>query len=289
MTPTIGDFSAMTEEWTRSAIRLFKLAVVVIFVLLILGTIFGSLYIVDSGERGVLLTWGKVEPKSIEPGLHFKTPWMQTVEIFDVKTQKYEADSSAASRDLQTVHTTIAVNYNLRPDAVAIIYSELGRYYAERIIQPAVQEVVKASTAKFSAEELITNRGAVKDMIQRLLTERLARSHIEVEDIAIIDFEFSAAFKDAIEAKVTAEQQKLKAERDYQRTLIEANMTYVKADAEARALERQKSALTAELVELRRIEAQRAAIEKWDGRLPSATVGMPFIDVTPGNGEASNS
>lgn len=272
----------------RSAAQMTKLAVLIIAAVLILGTIFGSFYVVDSGERGVLLTWGKVEPKSVEPGLHFKTPWMQSVEIFDVKTQKYETDATAASKDLQTVSTTIAINYNLDPASVSIIYAELGLSFADRIIQPAVQEVVKASTAKFSAEELITNRGAVKDMIQQLLTQRLSRSHIDVEDIAIINFEFSPAFKDAIEAKVTAEQQKLKAERDYQRTLIEANMTYVKADAEARALERQKSALTPELVELRKIEAQRAAIDKWDGRLPSATVGMPFIDVTPGTEIASS-
>lgn len=272
----------------RSAAQMTKLAVLIIAAVLILGTIFGSFYVVDSGERGVLLTWGKVEPKSVEPGLHFKTPWMQSVEIFDVKTQKYETDATAASKDLQTVSTTIAINYNLDPESVSIIYAELGLSFADRIIQPAVQEVVKASTAKFSAEELITNRGAVKDMIQQLLTQRLSRSHIDVEDIAIINFEFSPAFKDAIEAKVTAEQQKLKAERDYQRTLIEANMTYVKADAEARALERQKSALTPELVELRKIDAQRAAIDKWDGRLPSATVGMPFIDVTPGTEIASS-
>jgi regulator of protease activity HflC (stomatin/prohibitin superfamily) len=285
MAPTIKE---MTQTGMKSAVQLLKLAAAVIIVLLILGTVFGSFYVVDSGERGVLLTWGKVEPSAVEPGLHFKTPWMQSVEIFDVKTQKYEADATAASKDLQTVSTTIAVNYNLRPESVPIIYAELGRSFADRIIQPAVQEVVKASTAKFSAEELITNRAAAKDLIQRLLTERLAKSYIDVVDIAIINFEFSAAFKDAIEAKVTAEQQKLKAERDFQRTLIEANMTYAKADAEARALERQKSALTPELVELRRIDAQRAAIDKWDGRLPSVTTGMPFIDVTPGKDTVSS-
>lgn len=285
MNPTLKE---MVQQAMKSATQMAKLAVLIIALILITGTIFGSFYVVDSGERGVLLTWGKVEPKAVEPGLHFKTPWMQSVEIFDVKTQKYETDATAASKDLQTVSTTIAVNYNLDPESVPIIYAELGHSFADRIIQPAVQEVVKASTAKFSAEELITNRGAVKDMIQQLLTQRLSKSHIDVEDIAIINFEFSPAFKDAIEAKVTAEQQKLKAERDYQRTLIEANMTYVKADAEARALERQKSALTPELVELRKIEAQRAAIDKWDGRLPSATVGMPFIDVTPGTGTATS-
>lgn len=274
----------LKDDYLTSAMQLLKIAVLVVLALTILGTVLGSFYIIDAGERGVLLTWGKPATYAVEPGLHFKTPWMQSVEIFDVKTQKYETDASAASRDLQTVSTRIAVNYRLNPEAVPIIYTELGHYYADRIIQPAVQEVVKASTAKFSAEELITNRADVKDMIQNLLKERLAKFNIDVEEIAIIDFEFSPAFKDAIEAKVTAEQQKLKAERDYQRTLIEANMTYVKADAEARALERQKSALTPELVELRKIDAQRAAIERWDGHLPSATVGMPFLDVTPSKG-----
>ncbi len=252
-------------------------------IMIILGAIFmlfGPVYTVDAGERAVLLTWGKVSSESIDPGLHFKTPFVQSVVKFSVQTQKYEADASAASRDLQTVHTKIAVIYHLKPESIPMIYSDLGYEYGDRVIQPTVQEVVKAATAKFSADQLITNRSIVAELIQDTLKERLARYGIAVESTAITNFDFSQSFSDAIEAKVTAVQQKQKAEMDLQRIRIEADQKIATATAEAEALRVQREVVSPELVELRKIEVQRAAVDKWDGKMPVYAGGaLPLVNI----------
>jgi regulator of protease activity HflC (stomatin/prohibitin superfamily) len=144
-----------------------------------------------------------------------------------------------------------------------------------------VQEVLKASAARFSAEQLITNRSTVASTIQDLLSQRLLPYGIIVESTAITDFKFSESFTQAIEAKVTASQQMLKAETDLKRIQVEAQQKVAQAKAEADALNLQKQAITPELIELRKVEMQTKAVEKWDGKLPMYTGGaMPFLDVT---------
>lgn len=248
--------------------------------LLIVIGLFMSVYIVPAGERGVLLTFGKADDVAMREGLHFKIPLAQRVVKMDVKTQKYEADASAASEDLQIVSTKIAVNYRLTPESTPKLFKTVGVAYQDRVIQPTVQEVVKASTARFTAEELITRRPEVKEMIKELLKERLQERGIVIEDISITNFEFSESFNTAIEAKVEAEQLKLKAERDLQRIEIEAQQKITQAEAEAEALRLQKQEITPDLIKLRQIEVQRTAIEKWNGILPTVTGGaIPFIDM----------
>lgn len=240
-----------------------------------------TMYTVDAGERAVLLTWGKVNNDTIEPGLHFKMPIMQSIARFDTQTQKYEASASAASKDLQMVDTNIAVIYHLQTSSIPRIYSELGHEYGDKVIQPQVQEVLKAVTAKFSADQLITNRSAIATQVQTMLKERLMPYGIYVESTAITNFNFSESFNNAIEAKVTAQQQKQKAEMDLQRIQVEAEQKVVSAKAEADALRLQREAITPELLELRKIEVQRNAIEKWNGVLPTYTGinGMPLIGI----------
>lgn len=258
-----------------------KIGLVGILVLGVLFMFVGPVYTVDAGERGVLLTWGKVSSGAIGPGLHFKIPVVQSVAKFNVQTQKYDADATAASKDLQTVHTTIAVIHHLRPESVPTIYSDLGYSYGDRVIQPLVQEVVKASTAKYFADELITRRADVASVIQNTLKERLAPYGILVESTAITNFDFSKSFSDAIEAKVTATQQKQKAEMDLQRVKVEADMKVAQAEAEAKALKMQREAITPDLIELRKIEVQKVAVDKWNGQLPTyvGSDAIPFIGV----------
>jgi len=262
-------------------VKLYKLWPLLAILAIAIIVFFGPVYTIDATERGVLLTWGKVSDKAIDPGIHFRIPIMQNVERFNVKTQKYEAEGTAASKDLQTVNTKVAVIYHLRPESVPKIYAELGQYYGESVIQPTVQEVLKASASKFSAEQLITNRSIVASTIQDLLSQRLKVYGIVVESTAITDFKFSDSFTQAIEAKVTASQQMLKAETDLKRIQVEAQQKVAQAKAEADALNLQKQAITPELIELRKVEMQTKAVEKWDGKLPTYTGGaMPFLDVT---------
>lgn len=237
--------------------------------------------IVPTGYRGVLTTFGKSSDTVYEPGIHLVWPLAQTLHLMDVRIQKGEGDGDAASRDLQSVHTKIAINYHLRPSAAVAAFRDIGPstdVAAERIILPAAQEAVKAVTARFTAEELISRRTEVRDGIVAMLRQKMQRHGLELDEFAIVNFSFSRTFTEAIEAKVKAEQEKLKAERDLQRIEVEARQKVASAKAEAESLALQRQQVTAELLQLRKIENEREAIRKWDGKLPQMTGGaVPFV------------
>jgi regulator of protease activity HflC (stomatin/prohibitin superfamily) len=236
--------------------------------------------IVGAGERGVVLNFGAVQPIVFNEGLHFRIPFMQTVIKMDVKVHKSQVEAESVSKDLQDTHSIIAVNYHIVPDKANWVYQNIGREYKDRIIDPAVQEVVKAVTALYTAVELITQRERVRSEIKDHLKSRLIGYNILVDDFSIINFRFSQQFTQAIESKQTAEQFALKAQRDLERIKIEAEQKVTQARAEAEALRLQKANVSPELVKLRQIEASLKAIEKWDGHMPKVTSGsVPFIDV----------
>jgi regulator of protease activity HflC (stomatin/prohibitin superfamily) len=254
---------------------------IILFIgLLILLFLLAPFSIVPAGHRGVMTTFGSPSSEVFGEGIHFRIPLAQTLNLVNVAIQKTESDGDAASRDLQTVHTRVALNYHIKPEAAVSIYRDLGNDPGERIIIPSVQESVKAVTARFTAEELIAKRTDVRDQIVALLRERLGRHGIVVDEFSIVNFNFSKSFNDAIEAKTTAEQLKLKAERDLQRIEVEAKQKVTQAKAEAEALAAQRQQVTPELIHLREMENQRLAIEKWDGHLPNVSGGaVPFINV----------
>jgi len=243
-----------------------------LFVLII---IFGAFGTIGAGERGVLLQFGAVKDKVFNEGLYIKIPLIQRVVIMDVKIQKDEIPASASSKDLQIVTSKIALNYHLAPESVNKIWQEVGKNYNARIIAPAIQESVKAETAKFTAEELITKREIVKEQIKANLAKRLLENFIIVDEFNIIDFDFSTTFNDAIESKVKAEQLKLKAEMDLERIKVEAEQKVAEAEGKAKAIQIEAQALraNAQIVELR-------WIEKWDGRVPTYWgEASPFIGI----------
>ena len=241
-----------------------------------------SIYTVKAGYRGVLLTFGKPSMETKDEGLHFKVPVAQTVAKLEVRKQKIEVVADSASKDLQDVQTTIALNFHLEPDTVPSLYQQIGMDYKSRIIDPAIQESVKAVTAIYVAEELITKRPKVREDMRILLKEKLTKYFIKVDDFNIVNFQFSAEFDKAIESKVTAEQLKLKAIMDLERIKVEKEQKITQAQAEAESLRLQRQEVTSELIQLRQIEMMMSAIQKWDGVMPQATAGMPFIDVSPG-------
>ena len=266
----------MQEDLKRKIMSYVTYSIIGIIILILLSN---SFYIVNAGERAVLITLGDPSMEARPEGLHFKIPLIQNVNIMDVKTQKYESESQAASNDLQAVTTKIVVNYHLEPSSVPVIYKEIGINYQERIIAPAEQETIKAATAQFTAEQLITKREEVRQMMKENLKEKLQSRGIIVEDILITNFDFSKSFNDAIEQKVTALQLKLKSENDLERIKIEAEQTVTKANAEAEALRLKKQSITQELVQLSQIEVQSKAldiqklmIDKWNGVTPATLV-----------------
>ena len=244
-----------------------------------LTTVFSSMYIVPEGYRGIEFQFGKIETVSNE-GLNFKTPFVSNVIEVDVRTKLANEKGTASTKDLQTVTTQISVNYHLDSNKIADIYKNTGLDVDSKIINPRVQEILKASTASFSAEELISKREDVKAKISTSLTHELNKYHIVVDGISITDFNFSRTFNEAIEAKSTAEQLKLKADRDLERIKVEAEQKIASARAEAESLRLQKDNVSDNMVKLRQIEMNQKAIEKWDGKLPNVNSGaLPFINV----------
>jgi regulator of protease activity HflC (stomatin/prohibitin superfamily) len=251
----------------------------IIFIILIVVLTLNPFVIIGAGERGVILNFGAVQPSVYDEGLHVRVPIMQKVIKIDVKVHKSQTDAESVSKDLQDTRSTIAVNYHILPEKANWVYQNIGTEYKERIIDPAVQEVVKAITAKFTAVDLITQREKVRSEIKDLLKQRLVTYNIVVDDFSIVNFAFSQQFTQAIESKQTAEQLALKAQRDLERIKIEAEQKIASAKAEAEALRLQKENVTPQLIKLRQIEASIKAIEKWDGHMPKVTSGaVPFID-----------
>jgi len=252
---------------------------VIIGIILVILLFFRPFVQIGAGERGVVMNFGAVQDTVLDEGLHLRVPIMQSIVAVDVKVQKSESEAAAASSDLQDVSSKVALNYHIIPDKANVVYQTIGIAFKERIIDPAVHEVVKAVTAKYTAEELITKRPAVSDAMKTALTERLIIHNIAVDAFSIVGFSFSKIFMEAIESKQTAEQLALKARRDLDRIKIEAEQKITAARAEAESLRLQRANISTDLIELRKIEANLKAIEKWNGILPQVTGAgaVPFI------------
>jgi regulator of protease activity HflC (stomatin/prohibitin superfamily) len=242
-----------------------------------------AIVIVPAGHRGVVFDAIKgVRPVPLKEGLNFITPFVQDATMLQTRLQVFETDGTAASKDLQIVHAKVAVNLYLVADEVAALFQETGIAYADKLVAPAVQEVLKASTARYTAEELITKRESVRNDIHKGLVAALRKGHMQLVETYITDFDFSREFSRAIEEKQVAEQQALRATRELQRVKIEAEQEVTKARAEAEGLKMQREAASGALVELRQIEAQKLVIERWDGTLPKFLLGnaQPFVDLS---------
>jgi len=265
--------------------------IAIIVVVLILLFIIKPWAKIGPGERGIVLNFGAVQKSVLSEGLHFRIPIMQEIVVMDVKVHKALTDAQAASADLQDVSSAVALNYHVIPDKANTVYQQIGSQFKERVIDPAIQEVVKAVTARYTAEELITKRPAVSEAIRTSLMERLSAYNIAVDSFSIVNFSFSKSFTEVIESKQAAEQLALKAKRDLERIKIEAEQKVTAARAEAESLRLQRANISPDLIELRRIEANMKAIEKWNGILPQVTGGgaVPMIglgDITPKRGAA---
>jgi len=261
-----------------------KIAVIGV-VIAALFVVAGSTGIVGAGQRGVLLRFGAVTGAEKEEGLYFKIPFAEQVVLMSTQIQKYTAPVGSSSKDLQVVTTEVTLNYQLNASSVGETYRNMRQDYESRVIQPYIQEAVKSTTANFDAEQLITRRPQVKDELQNLMTERLAPLGIGVVQLSITDFQFSTTFQDSIEAKVKAVQQALEAENALRRVEFEAQQQITRAEAEAKGLELQKAQVTEQLLDLRRIEVQGRAVEKWNGVMPTVVTSggpVPMLDVFGG-------
>lgn len=239
-----------------------KLVVKLIGGLLLLAWILSSVVIIPTGRVGVVTKFGRVTGRQLGAGMNIKAPWpIEGVWKANTQVQKIQDDVSAASQDLQEVTSTIAVNYHLDPSRVAEVYATLTPDYRNRVIDPAVSEVFKAATAKYTASDLITKRADVKQLADTNLVARLITRGIIVDDISVVNFKFTDEFNKAIEAKQVAQQQ---AER------ASYNLDQAKKDAQAQ--EAQKTSLTQEIL-------TKMFLEKWDGHLPQAYGGQTIFGI----------
>ncbi len=266
--------------------KLKILAGIVTFIVIVI-VMAESVVIVQAGHRGVVLYLGAVENRVLGEGVHFIIPFAEQVIQLEVRTLKFQAEATAASNDLQEVQTVIALNYHIDPNDANVIYQQLGENYADRIIAPTIQESVKASVAKFNAEELITKRETAKGVIANTIRNTLSARNIIVETVFITDFKFSQSFADQIEAKVVAFQKFLTEQNNLKAIQVVANQTVVQAQAQARANvakaggESQAIKIITEQLRQSPQYLQWQAINRWNGQMPYAlgSSGFPFFQL----------
>jgi prohibitin 2 len=271
---------------TRSSNKLIIVAGIVTFVVIIV-FMFESVVVVEAGHRGVVLYVGAVENRVLGEGIHYIIPFAEQVVPMEVRTLKFQANASAASNDLQEVQTTIALNYHISPSQANIIYQQLGVDYADRIIAPTIQESVKASVAKFNAEDLITKRATAKAVIDQSIANTLTARNIVVETVFITDFKFSQAFASQVESKVVAFQKYLTEQNNLKAIQVIANQTVVHAQAAARAnvakANGESQAIRIITVQLKQSPTylQWLSINRWNGQMPYAlgSGAVPFFQL----------
>ncbi|MDE0518801.1 MAG: prohibitin family protein [Oligoflexia bacterium] len=250
---------------------------------------FISLRIVPVGHLGVIKNWGKVTHDNVlAEGWHFVIPVKTTVEYINIKLLKFQDKATASSKDLQDVSTEVSIQYSM--NEVSYLYQKVGtkEIVSNIVLMPAVQESVKAVTAKYTAEELIKKRPEVKTEINKAIQEflnetlnkkGLSEKSLIMANVAITAFDFSEEFNRSIEMKVRAEQQALQAKNEKLKKITDAEAIAEKIKIEsiatANAIKREAKALRENplLIEYKRME-------KWDGKLPEVTGGaIPMFDV----------
>jgi regulator of protease activity HflC (stomatin/prohibitin superfamily) len=252
--------------------RAVGIAVVIFLVFTIVA---GGFVTVGPGQRGVLMTWGAVQAGVLDPGLHLKIPFAQSVAKMDVQVQNSQAAETAASLDLQDVTSTVATNWHILPPDAEWVYQRIGNEAAlvDKIIKPAISNSVKAVTARYNAEDLITHRDQVRGEIEAQITSELKPYRLVVDSVNITDFHFSTQYAQAIEQKQVAQQRAQQAQYELQQAKVVAEQKIVEAHAQAEAQKLLQETITPEII-------QQQAVAKWDGHLPEVLGSsgvLPFL------------
>ncbi len=244
----------------KKAVSRILLTTVALLAVVVLGA--NALHTVPAGHTGVVLRFGAVQDEVLGEGLHVVLPFATRVVDMNNQVTKAEVTSNSASQDLQTVNSTVALNYRINSQSAASVYRNIGVNYEDVVVIPAIQEAVKAVMAQYTAEELITMRQTVGSEMQQNISEKLTPYGFSTQSLNIVDFQFSEEFNAAIEAKQTAQQNALKAEQDLARVKVEAEQAVTQAQAEAESYRLKSQELTDEMILME-------FIEKWDGKMPT--------------------
>ncbi len=260
----MADVINMKKKGEINGTKFVIIAIIALFVIIVVANCFT---VVKPGHSGVVVTLGSVNQTVLAEGLHVKIPFITQVVQVDNRVLKTEVAAVSASKDLQNVYSTIAINYRVNTAASATLYQNVGLDYDNIIVKPAIQECVKAVSANFTAEELITNRQMISSQMEAAIAEKINPFGLSIEVFNIINFEFSEEFNKAIEEKQTAQQNALKAEQDLARIKIEAEQTIEQAKAEAEAYRLKNEQITDKVILME-------FISKWDGKMPQVVSDM---------------
>lgn len=258
------------KEMDAKKLKTIKIGVVVAIALLLV--LFGSFRTIKSGEVGIKVRFGKVVNTKMHDGVNFKIPFIEKVVKMNVQVQKVEVQTSSASKDLQDVNMRLAVNYRIDSKKATDLYKNVGTQYEEVVLQPAIQESIKAVTSKYTAEELITNRSEVSNSCMKELENKVKKYGLSIDNFNITNFSFSTEFNKAIEEKQVAEQKVLTAKQELEKEKIEAEKKIVKAEAEKKANELKQQSLTDNII-------KEKFIEKWNGELPKVNGSSSIVSI----------
>ncbi len=250
---------------------------IIISLLVVLIAFFNPLAIVGVGERGVKVTLGKVSPTSYTEGIHFVTPFISHIKNMNVKTQKNYVETSVYTKDIQQAQITYVLNYNLQPENAHRMYREVGMNYLDTVVTPVVEGTIKDVIGKWNAQDLVANREKATQEILIKLQSHLTPKYINVTDFQMTAIAYSGVFEKAIENKVTAEQEALRAKNKTVQIQEEAKQKLISAEAEAKSMSIRANALTQN-----KALVEYEAVQKWDGKLPEYMMGnsIPFINMS---------
>lgn len=262
------------EKEMKSAIK-WGLIAIIIFLLFV--TVINCFKSIPTGFVGVKTQFGKVQESMLNEGMNIKVPYIESIVLIDCRTQKCEYTMEASSKDLQKIsNMKVAVNYNVDKSKANELYREVGKDFNSVIIEPAIFESVKQGISQYTAEELVTKRSEVSNIILQLITEKLESKGIMITALNITDLSFSEEFDAAIEKKQVTEQQTQQAKYELEKAKVENQKKIENAKAEAEVMKQQNNQITDKTLELKRLEIQQKLIEKWNGQLPTTSLGNDF-------------
>lgn len=271
-TKTIKEKNRYGEEFEETVLNIPKIIIFSLIGIILLIFIFGSFRTIKSGQVGIRVRFGKVVSSQMNDGINFKIPFIEKIVKMNIQVQKIEIETESSSKDLQLVNMKLAVNYKIDGKRATSLYKNVGTKYEDVILQPAIQESIKAVTSKYTAEELITKRNEVSVECMKELDSKVKKYGIIIDNFNITNFNFSEEFNKAIEEKQVAEQKVLTAKQELEKAKVDAEKKIVQAEAEKRANDLKQVSLTDNII-------KEKFIEKWNGELPKATGGNSIINL----------
>lgn len=265
------------EDKIHKIVKYVLLAIIVIFLII---TFFNSFKTIPTGFVGVKTRFGQVQDTMLNEGLNLKVPFIEKIVLMDCRTQKTEYTMEASSKDLQKISNfKIAINYNITSDTANKLYRSVGVDYKTIIVEPAIQEAMKATVANYTAEELITKRNEVSEFALNKLSPKLQENGITLTSLNILDLAFSEEFDTAVEQKQIVEQETQKAQYELEKARVENQKKIENAQADAEVMAAQNAQITDNYLRLKEIENQKAMIEKWNGQLPTTMTGSDVSSI----------